>query len=208
MSLIPVVHGTALRLGGSVATDGVSLQQRQRSTRTYLGATAVLHTPAAPDADADASTSSQTRPTGAAGAPKAAASRAVVPVDMSLTATAVVLDQHGGGGQVSYVDRVTRQTRVMPRGFPQLQSSGGMVAAPGDAQEWTLSLPNDVVPGSLAASVAVYPTPVASITKVRRARGRGECGEGVGMTRRSSGSLDEPCSRAPPPYLLPHRLVG
>ena len=84
---------------------------------------------------------------------------------MSLTATAVVRDQHGGA-QVSYVDRVTRQTRVMPHGFPQLQSSGGMVAAPGDAQEWTVVLPEDVVPNSLTASVAVYPTPVASITKV------------------------------------------
>ncbi|MEM9415027.1 MAG: MG2 domain-containing protein [Planctomycetota bacterium] len=65
-------------------------------------------------------------------------------------------------------DENRRSLRVVPRGFPIDAGSGGMLQPDGEASD-TIIVPDTVVPGSLHASVTVYPTPLANLTEALEA---------------------------------------
>lgn len=65
-------------------------------------------------------------------------------------------------------DENRRRLRVVPRGFPIDNGSGGMLEPDSDAED-TLTIPDTIVPGSLQASVTVYPTPLANLTEALEA---------------------------------------
>jgi uncharacterized protein YfaS (alpha-2-macroglobulin family) len=76
----------------------------------------------------------------------------------------LILDAKAG----SYRDSVTRKIDVQPLGFPFERTSGGVLDSNG-TQSLTFTLPGEIVRGSLSSSVAVYPTPLASMTKALQA---------------------------------------
>ncbi len=61
-----------------------------------------------------------------------------------------------------------RRLRVVPKGFPISDGSGGMLQPDGEAKD-EVTIPDTVVPGSLHASVTVYPTPMANLTEALEA---------------------------------------
>jgi len=63
-----------------------------------------------------------------------------------------------------YADRVTRSMMVKPLGFPVEDGAGGLIR-PGDTVSHEFTIPKDLVGGSLAARIVVYPTPLASMTE-------------------------------------------
>lgn len=65
-------------------------------------------------------------------------------------------------------DENRRSLRVVPRGFPIDDGSGGMLQ-PDSQIEDELIIPETIVPGSLQASVTVYPTPMANLTEALEA---------------------------------------
>jgi len=65
-------------------------------------------------------------------------------------------------------DQNNRKLRVVPRGFPIKDGSGGMLQPDGEATD-KIIIPDTVVPGSLVASVTVYPTPLANLTEALEA---------------------------------------
>ena len=65
-------------------------------------------------------------------------------------------------------DENRRSLRVVPRGFPIDSGSGGMLQ-PGGEVEDNITIPETIVPGSLHASVTVYPTPLANLTEALEA---------------------------------------
>ncbi len=75
------------------------------------------------------------------------------PVDLKLTATA--------GG---YADTVTRTLAIKPLGFPQSATFGGLVSAQRPAVH-SVTLPRNLVRGSVKTSVVVYPSPLANMTE-------------------------------------------
>ncbi|NMO15900.1 MG2 domain-containing protein [Pyxidicoccus fallax] len=75
------------------------------------------------------------------------------PVDVKLTASAG-----------DFTDVVTRTLSVQPRGFPARVSFGGLLSA-GKPVAHQVVLPDSVVPGSIRASIAVYPAPLANMTE-------------------------------------------
>lgn len=60
------------------------------------------------------------------------------------------------------VDRVTRELRVVPRLFPVKIQGGGMVGPERDFRI-AVTIPSEVEPGTLTASLRVTPTPLASL---------------------------------------------
>ncbi|MCE9670853.1 MG2 domain-containing protein [Myxococcus stipitatus] len=75
------------------------------------------------------------------------------PVDVKLTASAG-----------DYRDVVTRTLSIKPEGFPGNVSFGGLLSASQPAAH-AVTLPDDVVPGTLRASIKVYPAPLANMTE-------------------------------------------
>jgi hypothetical protein len=63
----------------------------------------------------------------------------------------------------AYRDTVIRKLDVQPSGFPHEKSSGGMLQS-NATQVFDFTVPDSMVPGSLAVRVTVYPTPLASMT--------------------------------------------
>jgi hypothetical protein len=62
-----------------------------------------------------------------------------------------------------YRDTVSRKLDVQPLGFPHETSTGGVLERNG-SKSFEFTLPSDMVRGSVSSSVAVYPTPLASMT--------------------------------------------
>jgi hypothetical protein len=62
-----------------------------------------------------------------------------------------------------YHDTVSRTLDVQPMGFPQESATGGKLERNG-SKSFEFSLPAEMVRGSVASSVTVYPTPLASMT--------------------------------------------
>ncbi len=62
-----------------------------------------------------------------------------------------------------FSDNVTRELRVVPRGFPIEWSRGGLLE-PGVKVTHKLTIPKNAVPGGFSSAVVVYPTPLASMT--------------------------------------------
>jgi uncharacterized protein YfaS (alpha-2-macroglobulin family) len=75
------------------------------------------------------------------------------PVDLKLVASAG-----------DYMDTVTRTLNIKPNGFPISASFGGMLSARAPAVH-TLTLPGNLVRGSVKTSIVVYPTPLANMTE-------------------------------------------
>lgn len=75
------------------------------------------------------------------------------PIDLTLAATAG-----------DYADKVQRALNIKPNGFPITASFGGMVSAKAPAVH-TVTLPANMVRGSVKASVVVYPSPLANMTE-------------------------------------------
>jgi len=74
-----------------------------------------------------------------------------------------------------HADRVQRKLKVVPRGFPFELSHGGLLG-PGSTVAHTVVIPEDLAPGSLASSVAVYPSPLANLTQALERLIREPCG--------------------------------
>jgi len=74
-----------------------------------------------------------------------------------------------------YSDQVTRTMTVKPLGFPVENARGGLVR-PGDTVSHELSIPDDLVRGSLGTRIVVYPTPLASMTEALERLIREPCG--------------------------------
>lgn len=66
-------------------------------------------------------------------------------------------------GAGSFHDSVTRKLDVQSPGFPHETSMGGMLERNG-SRTFEVTIPEDVVRGSLSSVVTVYPTPLASMT--------------------------------------------
>ena len=62
-----------------------------------------------------------------------------------------------------YVDRVVREVRIVPRGFPQEVSKSGMVRENASSSEFVLGVPEMYVDGSLSFGVKLYPSPLADL---------------------------------------------
>lgn len=62
-----------------------------------------------------------------------------------------------------YRDQVTRPLVIVPRGFPVELGHGGMLYSD-ETESHEVEISNTVVPGSLTAKVAVFPTPMANLT--------------------------------------------
>jgi hypothetical protein len=60
-----------------------------------------------------------------------------------------------------YADDVTRTIRVVPAGFPVEQDLGGVLQG---SVEHDVTIPAKVLPDSMSTEIAVYPTPLASMT--------------------------------------------
>ena len=63
----------------------------------------------------------------------------------------------------SYRDSVSRTLEIQPLGFPHESSTGGVLESNG-SKSFEFTLPGDIIRGSLSSAVAVYPTPLASMT--------------------------------------------
>ena len=68
----------------------------------------------------------------------------------------------------NYTDQNNRKLRVVPKGFPINDGSGGMMQPDGEIKD-EITIPETTVPGSLSASVTVYPTPLANLTEALEA---------------------------------------
>jgi len=76
-----------------------------------------------------------------------------IPVDLTLEAKAG-----------SYQDKVTRKVSVKPRGFPIEVAFGGMLS--GNAPyTTTVSIPANILAGSLSTKAVVYPSPLANLSE-------------------------------------------
>ncbi|MCP3059217.1 MG2 domain-containing protein [Myxococcus sp. K38C18041901] len=75
------------------------------------------------------------------------------PVDVKLVARAG-----------DYSDTVTRTLAIQPLGFPGTVSHGGLLSANKPASH-VITLPERLAPGSIRASIAVYPSPLANMTE-------------------------------------------
>ncbi len=63
-----------------------------------------------------------------------------------------------------FQDKVTRLLSVKAKGFPIEKCFGGMIE-PGKTVEHTITIPKEVIAGSIASNSAVYPTPLANMTE-------------------------------------------
>jgi uncharacterized protein YfaS (alpha-2-macroglobulin family) len=68
----------------------------------------------------------------------------------------------------AYRDTVSRKIVVQPFGFP-LESSKGGILEPNTTSSLEFTLPEGMIPGSVTSTVAVYPTPLASMTEALQA---------------------------------------
>ncbi|NTX60600.1 A-macroglobulin complement component [Myxococcus sp. CA051A] len=64
----------------------------------------------------------------------------------------------------NYTDTVTRTLSIKPRGFPGSVSFGGLMSSKKPATH-TITLPDSVLPGSVRATIALYPGPVSNLTE-------------------------------------------
>ena len=68
----------------------------------------------------------------------------------------------------AFSDQNNRKLRVVPKGFPINDGTGGMLN-PDSEIDAEITIPESTVPGSLSASVTVYPTPLANLTEALEA---------------------------------------
>ncbi|MGB0767037.1 MAG: alpha-2-macroglobulin family protein [Phycisphaeraceae bacterium] len=100
----------------------------------------------------------------------------------------------------AFSDQNNRKLRVVPKGFPINDGSGGMLT-PGSEIQQEITIPESTVPGSLKATVTVYPTPLANLTEALEA-----------LIREPSGCFEQTSSTTFPlvmaqQYFLSHQGV-
>ncbi|MFN3166708.1 MAG: MG2 domain-containing protein [Phycisphaeraceae bacterium] len=78
------------------------------------------------------------------------------------------IEARAGSGGGAMFDQNNRRLRVVPRGFPIKDGSGGMLQPDSEVED-EITIPETVIPGSLSASVTVYPTPMANLTEALEA---------------------------------------
>ncbi|MDR0882142.1 MAG: A-macroglobulin complement component [Candidatus Adiutrix sp.] len=67
-----------------------------------------------------------------------------------------------------YADTVSRNLTVLPRGFPVSQTASGLLG-PDQPFSWSVTLAQDLTPGSLSTEAKVYPTPLANLEEALNA---------------------------------------
>jgi len=85
-------------------------------------------------------------------------SRVLLPITVTSSPGAAELRLASNAG--GYGDRVGRELRVVPRGFPRRVSQGGRVL---ERAEIALGVPREFVEGSLALTLKLYPSPLADL---------------------------------------------
>lgn len=68
----------------------------------------------------------------------------------------------------AYADSVTRAVQVLPRGFPLHQTAAGRIG-PDRPFAHTVRIPKNLIPGSVTATVKVYPSPLANMEEALNA---------------------------------------
>lgn len=63
----------------------------------------------------------------------------------------------------TYRDRVTRKLNIVPRGFPVEIAHSGLLK-PDSSLEFTVEIPETMIPGSVDSNISVYSTPLANLT--------------------------------------------
>lgn len=96
--------------------------------------------------------------------------------------TELTLNASAGG----YRDVVTRPLAITPKGFPALQSAGGLLEANGQAA-FCFTLPPDTVPGSVETSIQLYPSPSGNLSSALKS-----------MVREPSGCFEQTSSTTYP----------
>ena len=74
-----------------------------------------------------------------------------------------------------HADRVTRPLRIVARGFPVEVAHSGMLE-PNGSLAFEIDIPKSRVPGSVSSDIAIYPTPLASLTESLERLIREPCG--------------------------------
>lgn len=74
-----------------------------------------------------------------------------------------------------FQDKITRTLSVKPKGFPIEKCFGGMIE-PGKSVVHTITIPKEVIAGSIASNSAVYPTPLANMTEALQRLIQDPCG--------------------------------
>ncbi len=74
-----------------------------------------------------------------------------------------------------FQDKVTRTLSVKAKGFPIEKCFGGMLE-PGKTVVHTITIPKEVINGSIASNTAVYPTPLANMTEALERLIQDPCG--------------------------------
>ncbi|MBL9088492.1 MAG: A-macroglobulin complement component, partial [Planctomycetia bacterium] len=98
-------------------------------------------------------------------------SRVVLPLEVGRAAANVTVRLSAVADVAT--DDVARPVRVVPAGFPVERAFGGVLER---VVEHRVTVPSDVVEGSLVTEAAVYPTPLASLTAALEALLREPCG--------------------------------
>ena len=98
-------------------------------------------------------------------------SRVVLPLEVGRAAANVTVRLSAVADVAT--DDVARPVRVVPAGFPVERAFGGVLER---IVEHRITVPSDVVEGSLVTEAAVYPTPLASLTAALEALLREPCG--------------------------------
>ncbi|MFO0934749.1 MAG: MG2 domain-containing protein [Planctomycetota bacterium] len=98
-------------------------------------------------------------------------SRVVLPLEVGRAAANVTVRLSAVADVAT--DDVARPVRVVPAGFPVERAFGGVLER---IVEHRVTVPADVVEGSLVTEAAVYPTPLASLTAALEALLREPCG--------------------------------
>lgn len=98
-------------------------------------------------------------------------SRVVLPLEVGRAAANVTVRLSAVADVAT--DDVARPIRVVPAGFPVERAFGGVLER---IVEHKVTVPSDVVEGSLSTEAAVYPTPLASLTAALEALLREPCG--------------------------------
>jgi hypothetical protein len=88
--------------------------------------------------------------------------RALLPIEVTEFVGTTTIEIEARVGR--FVDRVAHRLQVAPRGFPHRRSAGGQAVAGTDGV-WQLTIPNDPVAGSGHATLVVYPSPIAALTR-------------------------------------------
>ena len=74
-----------------------------------------------------------------------------------------------------FQDKITRTLSVKAKGFPIEKCFGGMLE-PGKTVVHTITIPKEVIAGSIASNTAVYPTPLANMTEALQRLIQDPCG--------------------------------